>query len=624
MRILEGDNYMRFNKHITIITFFCIGLTIFFSTIAYSSLSTTVNIGGLGYTRIETDVRITDFYVSGGTGVSSYEEFTKNSVSFNAKLSSSDDVIYYVLEITNYGSTNVGIVSINGLSEGCSMFLENYNTIISDNNGKTNSYAVGTYILRIGTTNESFEDDVTLNFVFKNYYEVTYTNINNSESYASGVFEDSKLVVTFDEIYENIDVKIDGNYIDDYTYIDGVLTIPNVNGNVEIISTYDWNIISGSGADVGDEICLYKECFYVLAYNNDVISLLAKDAISIGDVVKQSESGEQMAFTDTHYWSSDVYPVYVYDERSLIYQYVENYKLYLNISGANVDNARLISYEELEDVGCVDSEGISCLSAPSWIYSMTYWTGFAEDEFTIYAVDYSGYVRNSFDYDYQLYIRPVIDVPASEIITPRIISGDLESVGSEISLGKERFYLISNDNSTVAMLAKYNLYVGNYCTSAYSCTAYGDEATGIQDSTMLGYRSSNTASRCGPLSFSTTAYWVDFVSEYPAYVFDDNSVLFEYVEFYKTYLEGIGISISDVRLIEYDELMNLGCDVLYGFCNNASYSWVYSTSYWSGTAVDDTHIFFVRNGGSAFDIYSYRSGHGLRPVVEIALSEFDF
>ena len=61
----------------------------------------------------------------------------------------------------------------------------------------------------------------------------------------------------------------------------------------------------------------------------------------------------------------------------------------------------------------------------------------------------------------------------------KIVGGDYDTVGSEVCIGEECFYVISSDEDNVLMLAKYNLYVGNHCTSSSTCTAYGDEATGM-------------------------------------------------------------------------------------------------------------------------------------------------
>ena len=92
------------------------------------------------------------------------------------------------------------------------------------------------------------------------------------------------------------------------------------------------------------------------------------------------------------------------------------------------------------------------------------------------------------------------------------------------------------------MLTKYNLYVGGkYDNSTW--TAYGDEATGIQNSTMLGWILNQTT-RNGPSAFSSTNYWITTVETYPAYVYNSNSTLYNYVENYKTYLEKQGATVE--------------------------------------------------------------------------------
>ena len=67
---------------------------------------------------------------------------------------------------------------------------------------------------------------------------------------------------------------------------------------------------------------------------------------------------------------------------------------------------------------------------------------------------------------------------------------DPYKIGNEKCFGSECFYIISSTEETVTLLAKYNLYVGGEYNSSW--TAYGEEATGIQDSTMLGYLSGQT------------------------------------------------------------------------------------------------------------------------------------
>ena len=49
-----------------------------------------------------------------------------------------------------------------------------------------------------------------------------------------------------------------------------------------------------------------------------------------------------------------------------------------------------------------------------------------------------------------------------------IVSGNLETVGSEVCLGKECFYVIGNDGNNVKLFAKYNLLIGRIYEKNYS------------------------------------------------------------------------------------------------------------------------------------------------------------
>lgn len=203
-----------------------------------------------------------------------------------------------------------------------------------------------------------------------------------------------------------------------------------------------------------------------------------------------------------------------------------------------------------------------------------------------------------------------------EPFKPTIISGDLNTVGSEVAIGDEHFYIISNTDGKIAMLSKYNLYVGNECTSSSSssCTPYGEEATGIQDETMKGLVS-NQQSRNGTTPFSSTNYWSSTVSSYPAYVYDSNSTLYNYVESYRTYLESQGAEIEEARLIKYEELEALGCSVSNCSCKSAP-EWVYGTTYWSGVAFDSSNVWSVHSDDDFYEgYYSSNYSRGVRPVI---------
>ena len=199
-----------------------------------------------------------------------------------------------------------------------------------------------------------------------------------------------------------------------------------------------------------------------------------------------------------------------------------------------------------------------------------------------------------------------------------VVSGDGTQVGNEVCIKNECFYVISSTDSTVTMLSKYNLYVGGEYNSGW--TAYGDEATGIQDSTMLGYVSGQTI-RKGTTKFSNTNYWSSTVSSYPTYVYDSNSTLYSYVENYKTYLSTLGVTPTEARLITKEELEGLGCIVSSNSCSSAP-SWVYETSYWSGSASSSLIVWYVSSDGCFYSsgYYSNSDSIGCRPVITISRS----
>ena len=214
------------------------------------------------------------------------------------------------------------------------------------------------------------------------------------------------------------------------------------------------------------------------------------------------------------------------------------------------------------------------------------------------------------------------DQTSTEVTTSpkkiKVVNGDLDTVGSEICIGEECFYLISNDGYKVTMLAKYNLYVGGvYDGTTY--TFYGEEATGIQNKDMRGYVGTNM--RLGVAAFASTEYWINFAKNYPIYVYNSNSFVYNYVEGYRDYLESLGVTLLDARLISHDELSYLGCELDNNTCLNSLYDWIYWSTYWSGSAIDTNNVLFVNSQG----IYTYtrsNGGCGTRPVIEISLTEF--
>jgi len=208
-----------------------------------------------------------------------------------------------------------------------------------------------------------------------------------------------------------------------------------------------------------------------------------------------------------------------------------------------------------------------------------------------------------------------------------IMSGDGTQVGNEVCIKEECFYVISSTDTTVTMLSKYNLLVGNRIDSSYSNELVAiDNPTGKQDSTATGCNCINnnvTFPIIGIVAFSDSMYWNDsglkseYGTSYPANVYDSNSSLYVYVENYKSYLETLGVFANDARLIYHEELESLGCSG--SSCTNAP-AWVYSTSYWSGSVRHflQKHTAIFNNGIFEQAIYYDDSNFGVRPVITIS------
>ena len=131
----------------------------------------------------------------------------------------------------------------------------------------------------------------------------------------------------------------------------------------------------------------------------------------------QNSSTSGIPFSSTAYWSDGSnlksqygtgYPAYVYDSNSTIYNYIENYKIYLESQGAEIEEARVIKIEELEELGC-SVENATCSNAPSWVTSSAYWTGsaYSDNEFW-YVVRFGGFAHGNYSSDFVIGAKPVI------------------------------------------------------------------------------------------------------------------------------------------------------------------------------------------------------------------------
>lgn len=571
----------------TIILVLVLTLTVGFSAfVSEMSISNIVSV-----VRIEKDVRITGLSllagssVSGKPNVTAFANFDADKILAGNLLNNIDNYLNFGVTITNIGSAEVGVFDII-TPEGIDYELSDYQLKdkLCDSSDKCSLGISKTFkikvfpISEVGLGLEKF----SIEFDFREFHSVTYDGITNN-GYTTEVIDGDSLSVTFSEdIPKNIEVYSDGVLLgsDKYSYTNNTLNIYSVTGNIVIKKGVPVaKLVSGDLTTIGSEVCIEDECFYIINNDGTTVTMLAKYNLYVFgtyyngtgqyDLYGDSATGVQNPsmlgfvsdsnvyegvnyFSETAYWnSSSSYPSYVYNSNSLLYKHVEKYKDYLMQQGAKVTSARLISYEELVALGC-DGTKKTCSSAPSWVYFSSYWTGSASDNSNLF------YVRTNMMFDvrghnFSCYfgVRPVIEILEEDIVNPfevKVVSGNVNTAGSEVCLGTECFYVLSSTNDSVTMLSKYNLYVGNSVDEEWNITPLSNP-TGIQDSSARGliYDSDDLPvyPRIGTVAYSTgdTAY--------------SGSIIEGHVNNYVTYLEKLGVTVNSSRLLLEDDIYAL-------------------------------------------------------------------
>ena len=187
---------------------------------------------------------------------------------------------------------------------------------------------------------------------------------------------------------------------------------------------------------VGTVITIGTENFYVYKYANNIVYAIAKYNLKVGGVYNSGYtaytpeevtnlqdpemigwiSGQSEWKGTTPFSSSEVHGTnYSSYEGSIVEGYVNEYKSKLEAIGVEIEEARLITKEELEGLGC-SSSGFTCSSAPSFIYSTSYWSCSPDNINYVWNVYSNATFGNSYyGYSNNFGVRPVIGISISEI-----------------------------------------------------------------------------------------------------------------------------------------------------------------------------------------------------------------
>ena len=364
---------------------------------------------------------------------------------------------------------------------------------------------------------------------------------------------------------------------------------------------------------VGQEISIGDDDFYIIEDNTDNITLLTKYILD--DTYRQNStefySGDAVNMNSPGGWSTDVkdFDINVYSTEAVVY--INNYVDYLKgVTGEDNISGNLITLMQLKDLGCSIDEtyktlNMYCNESPykNIIFNKQRWATRSADgtyskEYFVVSVD--GMICST-DVYADGYIRPIITI--SKDVAYSLI--DEYNVGQEIALGDEKFNVISDNGTTISMLAQYNIdhtYLNQ--TTEQMLTVFSSE---------YGWPTVPA-----PKEIDINE-WADEV----------NLVLTPYLQFMKT---SFGDDAITADLITLKQLERLGCIIPEDYnlgeaewgdytCAESEYSeWLINgQSWWTRSAESAMSSYvWMMYGAGVLSTSDNIEGNGVRPVITIS------
>ena len=414
-------------------------------TVAFAALSSSLNINGTAYLdaakwgiKFENLSEPVSVGTATTTGTAKIEETKSAEINgINVSLSTPGDKVTYTVDLVNEGTINAKIDKIE-------------KTVLTEEQQKY----------------------LTFKVTYKDGAEVSEGDILSKG-------ERKNLIITIEFIKDltKEDLPTSTNTISlsyklNFVQTDDNTTTTN-NSSQQACTSFD----KKDTYNVGDVIALCNtstnksEDFYVISDNGDKVTALAKYNLLVGNIVTYDESSGSMTTTpistseegygiqnsiagyyelDSNgnpttntikgvinfmenknngkgYWVDDSdnllskygtsYPANVFDSNSLLYEPLENYKNYLrNTLGKTSVTTKLMTYENLRNLGCEDGGPAACKPAQSWVYNVGYWTASALESQLVWNVSLSGGFGGALIKDVgTVGLRPVITINKSEL-----------------------------------------------------------------------------------------------------------------------------------------------------------------------------------------------------------------
>ena len=178
------------------------------------------------------------------------------------------------------------------------------------------------------------------------------------------------------------------------------------------------------------------------------------------------------------------------------------------------------------------------------------------------------------------------------------------AVGREITLGSEKFNIISENDTTVTMLAQYNLGTNYWQSTTLNSVFFTRTSAGWEYTP-------------GPKEIDVQLWSTNYIAPY--------------LNNYVAYLaEMTGDSTLSGDLITLSDLKELGCTIQSDYsntgeetCVNSEYSsWLINGQYWWTKSASSngapTHVWYFRNDGILDSGAGTNISNGVRPVITIS------
>ena len=407
-----------------------------------------------------------------------------------------------------------------------------------------------------------------------------------------------------------------------------------------------------SDVSFGDVVKIGSEEFYVLSNNQNTVRMIAKYNLKVGEDVSNSSTitvdPESQLYNKQDSSSIGTYtPV----ENNYLYKSVihysdsahypnqlmcDNLPCYNRYEGSNLQDkinsyvANLRSEYGAEIVGDAPTiEDYNLLKQIPNYHKTSFWTksNNSLDNANTYTVLYNSDPELVYADALEEYsgVRPIILVNAKNIkkklnldnsnITVAVTTLQNNEIvtGSIISIGEEKFYVISSNNGIIRMLAKEVLNCRDNLVNLEDMDII-QETNPVNYDNMLSFSNSQRAlsqgtciSTSGTESYCYSSYKNSSI-EYCAKLYED--------AIYRLYQTSVRVDLPT-----FIDLKNMDYSSLTKQFKNEDYSWAYSKNYWTKEAATNTNLYVVNNSNNVIEVEYTSNNYGVRPIVIIHESQ---